>query len=261
MMGAEQPNAGRAPVRWVLFVLSAAVAALALRVTWREPLAGVVLLVALLVTVGVRLLGRARQRRLLRSGDLSAILSGWAATLDHLPYPRTMRPLMTATALAAHGWVESARAVLRTAERGPAWDAAVEHRLFVDVLLASFDGERHRALEAAGELARLPRVGSGSSLARRVGLMREAAGALARAFAHRGLPGDGPLLLAAGRASPLVHWAMRYGAAVAAVDSGRLGQAQALLANAPSWPPASRFAGFDAELHAELARRRAVPTN
>ncbi len=218
----------------VVFVLSAGLAALALRLTWEVPVAGVVMLAVIGALVGARWMSRRRARRLLRSGDVQTILQRWSSSLDSIPHPETMRPLMTATALAAHGWVEQARAVLRTAERGPAWDAALEHRLFLESLLLTFEGSFEMAEQNAAELAALPLPSSDPTMLERVTMLRGAVAALIRAFSRKSLPGDGGLMLEASDASPLVHWAMRYGAAIEAVDAGELSRARWLIAEAPS---------------------------
>lgn len=242
----------------LVFILSAALAALALRLTWEAPLAGVVMLVVIAVMVGLRWASRRRSRRLMRSGDVQTILERWSSSLDRIPHPQTMRPLMTATALAAHGWVDQARAVLRTAERGPAWDAALEHRLFLESLLLTFEGSFEQAEQNAAELAALPLPSTDPTMLERVTMLRGAVAALIRAFSRKSLPGDGGLMLEASDASPLVHWAMRYGAAIEAVDAGELGRARGLIAEAPSWPSQSYFASFHHEIDGELERRMAT---
>jgi hypothetical protein len=45
---------------------------------------------------------------------------------------------------------------------------------------------------------------------------------------------------------------MRYGAAVVAIDRGRMLEARELLVGAPAWPNESAFRVFDAELRALL---------
>jgi hypothetical protein len=166
---------------------------------------------------------------------------------------------MTATAFAAYGWTERAREALRGAERGPAWDAALEHRLFLDSLLFTFEGHSERALDTARELERLPLPSAAPFLVDRVRSLRSAVGALARAFAHASHDGDHELLVQASDASPLVHWAMRYGAAILSIDHGDLGRARALLEGAPEWPAESCFSLFHGEIAAELARRSPHP--
>ncbi|HHH27628.1 MAG TPA: hypothetical protein ENK57_04670 [Polyangiaceae bacterium] len=237
------------------FVVSAALAALALRLAWESPLAGIVLLGVIASLVGLRWASRRRTRRILRSGDVETILERWSSSLDRIPHPETMRPLMTATALAAHGWVDQARAVLRTAERGPAWDAALEHRLFLESLLLTFEGSFEQAERKAAALAALPLPSAEPSMLERITMLRGAVAALIRAFSRKSLPGDAGLMLEASDASPLVHWAMRYGAAIEAVDAGELGRARGLIAEAPSWPSQSYFASFHHEIDAELERR------
>jgi len=89
---------------------------------------------------------------------------------------------------------------------------------------------------------------------RRVALLRRGLAALARAFAHASRDGDAALLAKAAVNSPLVHWAMRYAGAIVAVDCGRLGEANALLLGAPSWPTQSAFHDY----HRELTTRSAL---
>jgi hypothetical protein len=238
----------------LLFVLSAAGAAVALQVAWYEPLAGIACLAIIAVLVGGRWLSRRRARRLLQSGDVESVLRRWSDSFSQIPYPETMGPLMTATAFVAYGWVLRAREVLRTAERGPAWEAAIEHRLFLDSLLLTFEGDTDEALRTALALQQLPLPDATPLLIERLHVLRNAVAALARAFSHRSRDGDRTLLIEASDTSPLVHWAMRYGAAIVAVDDGQLAQARALLEDAPEWPVESCFHGFHAEIGAELGR-------
>lgn len=245
---------GRQVKTLVFFVVSAAAAALALVLAWQYPLAGVAGLLGLLLGLGMRWQSRRRAARVLRSGDVQLVLERWASSMDQVPHPETMGPLMMATALAAYGWLERARHVLRTARRGPAWEAAVEHRLFVEALLLTFEGQAEQAIDRASALERLPMPVAAPWLAARVRTLRRAVGALARAFSHSGRSGDRQLLLRAGEASPLVYWAMRYGAAILAVDAGDLGQAATLLHDAPAWPDESCFGDFHREIADELRR-------
>ena len=89
-------------------------------------------------------------------------------------------------------------------------------------------------------------------LIQRVVLLRTALGALARAFAHVARVGDVELLERAARKSPLVHWAMRYAAAVIRIERGERSKAEKLLEHAPNWPTESAFRSFHLELSAEL---------
>ena len=243
--------------RWgvtFVFVASAALVAVMVRASfaWHRPL---VLggLSGLLLTVALgRWLSRRRLRRILLSGDVRSVLARWSPTLSRIPHPATMAPLMRATAFAAYGWVVQARAALAAAERGPAWDAALEHRLFLDALLLTFEGDRDGALEQAGRLERLPLPPAAPSLQGRVRMLRVAMGALTRAFAHTSRQGDRELLEQASEASPLTFWAMRYAAAVVAVDQRSFTQARALLADAPAWPAESSFRAFHDEILAQI---------
>ena len=167
-----------------------------------------------------------------------------------VPHAPTMAPLMVATAFAAYGWVDRARALLAAAERGPVWDAALEHRLFIDTLLLAFEGDHNAALDRSQRLERLAMPPAGPFIRQRIHTLRAATRALARAFAHQSEPGDRALLERAGNTSPLVFWAMRYAAAVVAIDHGEATDVPNLLANAPCWPDESIFRAF----HEEIAR-------
>lgn len=237
------------------FVASAAIAAATLRLAWARPLLAAALLGAGFALLIGRWLSRRRLRRALLSGDVRSVIRRWTPSLARTPHSATMGPLMTATAFAAYGWVEAARASLATAERGPAWEAALEHRLFLDALLLTFEGDRDGALEQAARLERLPLPPTAPALQGRVRMLRVAVGALARAFAHVSRPGDRELLEAASETSPLVFWAMRYAAAVVAVDQQDEDHARALLAGAPRWPAESTFRAFHDEILKQLPAR------
>lgn len=241
-------------IRGVTLVASAALAAAALQFAWDQPFVAALLLCGVLTLVGARWIARRRFHRLLRSGDVASVLQRWSPSLKRIPHPTTMAPLMTATAFAAYGWIEEARAALEEAERGPAWDAAIDHRLFVEALLLTLEGDRDAAMVQAARLARLPLPPMGPGLRARVQLLRLAAGAFARAFAHQAVSGDGDLLEHASLASPLVFWAMRYAAAVVAVDRGDRDKVRELLAQAPAWPVESAFRAF----HDEIAQRISI---
>jgi hypothetical protein len=204
------------------------------------------LIAALLVVP--QIMARRRMRRLLRSGDVERVLGSWEPSVDRVMYPETMAPLMAATAYAAYGWVEAARRALGRAVKGPAWDAALEQRLFVETLLDTFEGDRSGALAKAQALERMPLPESGWLSRRKVQMLRAGTSALARAFAHESRTDDWDALRAAGTASPLIYWAMRYAAAVVAVDQGRARDVRALLAEAPPWPEESAFRAFHDEL-------------
>jgi hypothetical protein len=240
------------------FVLSAALAALAIRMAlgaWREPLsiALAVVLALLLVVPLPSYFARRRAREVLQSGDVRSVLNAWAGSLDNLPYPETMGPLIAAAAFASCGWLDQARRALERSERGPAWDDALEHRLFVETLLDAFEGDREGALSKASHLSSLPVPPSGRVLQGRVRIFRNAIGAVARAFAHTSTPSDIELLQRASKVSPLAHWAMRYAAAVVAIDHGNRGVAKKMLAMAPLWPDGSAFRSFHEELSGMLA--------
>ncbi|HYP89065.1 MAG TPA: hypothetical protein VEQ59_12955 [Polyangiaceae bacterium] len=200
-----------------------------------------------------RLLHERKLKRLLRAGDWGGVLAAYHPTLSRLPNPETLGPLMVAGALAAHGMVDRARRALARAARGEAWEAALEHRRFVETLLETFDGDRGRAVECAESLEKLPLPKGSAQALRRVAALRSALTALARAFARCPRDNDAEMLEEASHSSPLVHWAMRYGAAVAYLERGDRGRARLLLVDAPRWPADSTFCAFQEEL-AGLAR-------
>lgn len=216
----------------------------------------VVALVAAIVVPAA--LSRRKMQKLLLSGDVAQILGTWQGTLRRVGHPETMAPLMTATAYAAYGFIDAARMSLSRAARGPAWEAAIEQRLFVEALLDVYEGDRARALAKAAELERLPLPSTGFWVRRKIALLRRGTAALARAFAHESRAEDERLLSRVARSSPLVHWAMRYARAVVLVDKGRSAEALALIAAAPSWPEDSAFHAFHEELLGAV--RSASPT-
>jgi hypothetical protein len=237
---------------WLPFVASAALVAIAIQLLFRSPvLGGLVLALAVIVLVP-QFLSRRRLRRVLMSGDINAVLAVWTRAIDRVPHRETMEPLLLATAFAAHGLTDRARFLLERAKRGDAWEAAVEHRLFVEALLDTLEGQREDAVHKAESVERLPLPAAGPFLRDRVVLLRSALAAFARAFAHAARPGDVELMTNAGQSSPLVHWLMRYGAAVALIDRGSRLEARALLETAPRWPEESVFHLFHAEIDAEL---------
>jgi hypothetical protein len=187
-------------------------------------------------------------RQLLLSGDVKRVLGTWQSTIERVMFPETMAPLMAATAYAAYGWVDAARTALERAVKGPAWEAAAEQRLFIEALLDTFQGDRSQGLLKAEELERMPLPPAGPFARLRVARLRRGVTALARAFAHQSDRADPKRLRSAASSTPLLHWAMRYGAAVVAIDHGEMSEARELLRGAPSWPEESAFRVFDAEL-------------
>ncbi len=244
-----QPEpAGARLFRTIAFVVSAAFAAVILRFTWDRPLIAGAFLATLFVAALVRWLSRRRLRRALVSGNVEEVLRRWSSSISRAPYAPTMAPLMTATAFAANGWIEEARAALASAERGPAWDAALEHRLFLESLLLTFEGDRDEAMRSAERLARMPMPQVDHAVQERISTLRGAVVALTRAFAHKTERGDAVLLERAAAMSPLVHWPMRYAGAVIAIDEGDPAKARAMLEGAPVWPSQSAFRLFHEEL-------------
>jgi hypothetical protein len=207
----------------------------------------------LVVLVLPAYLARRRMQRLLLSGDVKRVLGTWAGSPHRILFPETMAPIMAAMAYASYGWLDEARTSLDRAAKGPAWEAALEQRLFVETLLDTFEGQRELAIQKAEALEKLPTLGAGPLGSLRVRRLRRGLLAFARAFAHRATGGDSKWLRSAARTSPLVHWAMQYARAVIAVDAGDREQARQLLEGAPDWPRQSAFRIFDEELRLELS--------
>jgi hypothetical protein len=251
----------RARLRTALWLTSSvAIVAVSVHVGMKSPALGILLLALLTFSQLPGVLRQARMRRLLRSGDLTAVLEAYHPALVRLPHPETLGPLVVAAALAAHGMIERAQRALDRAVRGEAWEAALEHRWFVETLIDVFDGDRGRALDRAESLQKLPLPSVSAALQRRVLALRVALAALARAFARRSAGDDAEVLEAAADKSPLVHWAMRYGAVVAYLERGDRSRAQELLQGAPEWPADSAFRAFHEELSGLAAEPSALPS-
>ncbi len=224
------------------------------RMAFHDPRYLFPLAIALVMLLLPPFLSRRRMRAVLLSGDVKRVLGTWEGSLERVLYPETMAPLMAATAYAAYGWIESSRRSLSRAVHGPAWDAALEQRLFVETLLDTFEGEKGAALEKAAKLETMPLPPlAGWSARRKITLLRQAVGAVARAFAHSSLQDDARVLERASSVSPLVFWAMRYARAILAIDAGTVAKARQLLQGAPEWPEESAFHVFHRDLQSRLA--------
>jgi hypothetical protein len=244
------------PSRALVFLpiaVAALSAVLAAQMIARDPRFAVPLLGFAALLFAPALLGRVRMKRLLLSGDVERVIGSWEGSIERVSDHQTMGPLLKATAYASYGWVEAARRALDRAVKGPAWDAALEQRLFVEALLDAFEGDRDAALHKAELLQVLPMPVGGVLARRRITRLRRGLAALARAFAHASVDGDASILARAAQTSPLVHWAMRYAQAIVAVDHGQTTQVLALLAGAPEWPEASAFHAYHGELLSRAA--------
>jgi len=246
------PPESRSPWRLLLLVASAALMASALHFAAQSKLTLFVALAGGACGAGVwflfRWLARRRVRRMLVSGKADELIRMWHEELARMPHADTTIPLLQATALAANGLTERARAALERAARGEAWHAATEHRLMIETLLDTFEGDRGEALDKAHRLRTLPMPQVTDDLKERIGLLREAVAAVARAFAHEAEAKDASLLWEAARRNALIHWPLRYAAAVVLVDRGEKDRARSLLDGAPDWPEDSAFRAFHAEL-------------
>jgi len=241
------------PLTYLPILVSALCAVIVGQMAWHEPRYLVPFAAIALVTTVPRLLARNRMKRLLMSGDVKQVLGTWEGSIERVMYPETMAPLMAATAYASYGWIEAARNALERAVKGPAWEAALEQRLFVEALLDTFEGDQAHALAKAEALERMPMPRSGPIARARIARLRRGVSAMARAFAHTAKQADEKVLKAAAVASPLIHWAMRYALAIVAVDRGDKDEAQKLLVGAPEWPKQSAFRSFHEELAGRLA--------
>jgi hypothetical protein len=252
----KSPFAPARTAAWLGFVVSAGVVAGAIQIGVAHPAFGVLLALIVGLALVKRLSDKKRMRRLLTSGNVGLVLEAWQGALKNVPHSETMRPLVVATLLAAHGMIDKARYALQAAQRGRAWEAALEHRLLLETLLDAFDGEPDRALHAASRLAELPIVPASPWMQARISALRAAVLAFARSFAHQAQDDDIAALRQAAGENPLVHWPMRYAAAVAYVDRGLPLEARKLLSDAPNWPEDSVFHHFQRELEAHLPGAR-----
>jgi hypothetical protein len=242
----------RRPFLYLPLLTSILCAILALQAATRDARFFLPFLLICALIAAPPILARRRMRRLLESGDVKRVLGTWESSIERIMYPETMAPLMAATAYAAYGWVEAGRTALDRAAKGPAWEAALEQRLFVETLLDTFEGQREQAMRKAEALEKMPLPGGGLLARRKIALLRRGLSALARAFAHESRREDERVLKTAASASPLIHWAMRYASAVVAIDHGKGADARALLQGAPEWPRESAFRSFHDELAAKL---------
>jgi hypothetical protein len=239
--------------RVLFLVATALVAAVVVHFAIRSLWVALGICVAVTVWVALRIHVRRRAKKLLTSGKPEEVLEAWYDALSTMPHSDTTIPLLRATALAATGMTDPARQALARAERGTGWDAAEEHRLILETMLNAFDGDRELALEKARTLAALPVPRVAPEVRGRIALLREAMSALARAFAHTSEARDLVVLHEAAERHALIHWPLRYAAAVVCIDHGDKPQARKLLEGAPAWPAESSFTSF----HAELAQHAA----
>jgi hypothetical protein len=251
-----RPQRPSLPHALLPLALAGLAAALAAQMVARDIRYWVPLLALLAWFIVPAILGRMRVRRLLMSGDVEQLINSWQGSLGPGPHASAMTPLVRATAYAAYGWTEASRRALNRVKPGPAWEAALEQRMFVEALLDAFEGDREGAMYKAAALEAMPMSAAGPFARRRVHLLRRGLAALTRAFAHMSQRGDSFLLAKAAKASPLVYWAMRYAAAIVAVDGGRVRDVAGLLSDAPQWPPESAFREYHDEL---LARAGLTP--
>lgn len=258
MQDEEEPDAPPSPwLRGLVFFGSALLFAAFLRATIARPWIGIVGAAVIAVALLLRWWAHARVRRLQRRADViwdqcvRSLDERWLG--DKKPHSDTLSQLLSATAFVAYGRIDDARKALAAAARGPAWEAALEHRLFLDTMLCTFEGDASQASAAAAHYASLP-IPDNAASREHVAALRSAVAAFVRAFQHEARPGDLRSLVDAAELSPLVHWSMRYAAAIAAVDAGLVDEARRLIEGAPRWPEESAFRSFHDELSRALGR-------
>jgi hypothetical protein len=188
------------------------------------------------------------------------MLAAWRGALGSADLAQDAEPLVAVIAFAANGWVDEARLWLQRARCRRTPGTTEEHRLFVQTLVEAFDGDRAEAMLMADAMAVLPIPEVGARLQKRVILLRASLGALARAFAHAPRAGDLKVLEASAHSSPLLSWAMRYAAAIVALDRNDLFRARRFIHGAPRWPQESAFCRFHAELEEQIHLRSSTTT-
>ncbi len=240
-------------LRWTrgaIFIGSAAVVAVAIDHGRHEP--GLFWLVGgVLIAFAVRkYLAHRNLEDLLQSGDVTRLLNAWDAASRLGPY--TNRPaerLIRATALASYGWTKRARQLLALAQGNPS--EGLEHRVFLEVLLTALEGNHARSMQMALALSSLP-LSPNRTASQRAELHRNAALALARAFAGCGTKADDEVLHRAGRQNPVLFWPTRYARAHLGLQHGNPVPAKRLLRRAPRWPDQSVFQQLTRDLLAAL---------
>jgi len=249
-------NFARRFVQRIPLLISAALVAVVIHDAFAHPLRCVALLLLSTCALFPPFLARRRLKKIMLSGDVAKVLSIWLPAARSHPDHDTAEPLVAATAFVAYGWVSEARNQLARVGCKLSSTAAMEHRLFVETLIEAFDGDREQAVHLANSLASLPLPEVDSGLKNQVILLRCSLVALARAFAHCSHDGDLDTLVKASNNSPLVSWAMRYAAAIVALDRGDVSKVPPLLNGAPSWPNDSMFRAFHDEISARIESRQ-----
>jgi hypothetical protein len=241
----------RRSVHWAWLILSAGVVAAAIQQFWRESWFWLLPFVLVGYFWVPPLLAKYSLRRLVLRGDVQSLLASWDHRFESREAEATVRPLLRATVLAAHGWAVRAEQVLDLAQKGRLWDQSLEHRLMLASLLACLNGDNEHSLALAECLEQLPLPRTSSGRKRAVTLRRGTL-AMARAYAHQSQQDDVRWMQRCARVNPLLTWPMRYAEALVRIDRGELNRARSLLANVPNWPTTSRFHAFTGVLRARL---------
>lgn len=246
----------RTALSGAVFVASAAAVAALVHLAFAYPGWGLLGIGVLLMLPLQRMAARRRLHRLLESGDVTRLLETWQSPPNAGPRGRAAERLMRATALASYGWTVRARQLLDIHQETHALTSGLEHRVFLEVLLSSLEGNTDRALAMALALNALP-TPEDKTVRQRAKVQREGALALARAFASCSRPGDRESLRRAARQNPLLIWPMRYAEAKLSLQEGNSRRARRLLRLAPAWPPQSVFRHLTQSLQQALNGARA----
>src|SRR5580658_2330435 len=134
MPSSSDPRGSPRMFRFLPLAAAAVSAVLAAQLVARDSRYALPLLGLVVLSMVPRFVGRWKVRKLLRSGDVERVIGTWSGSIERVANRETMGPLLYATAYAAYGRVEEARRALDRAAKGPAWDAAIEQRLFVETL-------------------------------------------------------------------------------------------------------------------------------
>ena len=239
--------------RGLLLVASAALVAGFIHLALQTPALFGIVLALWTIRAAYRYTARRKLQAIVDSGDVARLLEVWESVPVAGPQGRAVERLLRATALASYGWTTRARQLLELGGENLLSDT-MEHRVFLEVLLTSLEGDHSRALQLASALEALP-LPRRQRLRVRTLTQRAGASALARAFAKCGTVGDRHRLRRASRQNPLLVWPMRYAEAQLSLQRGDLARARALLAKAPPWPEQSVFR----KLTEALRERTALP--
>ena len=172
------------------------------------------------------ILGRLRMRKLLMSGDVEQVIGSWQGSVGAGPQASAMVPLFERRPT-PHTGGPMPRAAPCTRKPGPGLGCGARAAPVRGGAARRVRG-RSRDSDAQGRSSRGDahvRRGAPCAPSRRISCA--AAWPPLRARSPTGAAAATRALAKAADASPLVHWAMRYAAAIVAVDRGRAGDVRA----------------------------------